>query len=159
MTATCSLSIVNASEELFGITITDQHWPSVYKMANRKQSFQATYSPLGIRYVKKLLPQYLTSVEYGPDNDVLPSKVMFYANTATSVKGLSETIEEFLDSSNATKDFMVLLAHGNLTKEEKSAFIAAFTSPESNNMNFKIMCSTSSVANAGIDSKDFRSVF
>ena len=55
MMATCLLSIVNASEELFSFTITNQHWPSVYKMANRKQSFQATYSPLGIRYVKKLL--------------------------------------------------------------------------------------------------------
>ena len=84
-------------------------------MANRKQSFQETYSPLGIRYVKKMLLHYLTSVEHGPDNDELPSKVMFYANTATSVKGLSETLEEFLDISNATKDFGVLLVHGNLT--------------------------------------------
>ena len=160
MTATCSLSIVDASKELFGVSITDQHWPSVYEMANRKQSFQATYSPLGIRYVKKLLPHYLSSAEIGPDNSVLPSKVMFYANTATSVKGLSETLEEFLDSSNATKDVDVLLVHGNLTKEEKSAFISAFTSDANDDdMNFKIMCSTSGVANAGIDCKDVRCVF
>ena len=84
---------------------------------------------------------------------------MFYANTATSVKGLSETLEEFLDSSNATKDFDVLLVHGNLSKEEKSAFIVAFTGEDKDDMNLKIMCSTSSVANAGIDSKDVRCVF
>ena len=159
MTATCSLSIVDASEELFGVTITNQHWPSVYEMANRKQSLHATYSPLGIRYVKMLLPHYLTSVQYGPDDKALPNKVMFYANTATSVKGLSETLEEFLDSSNTTKDFDVLLVHGNLTKEEKSAFIAAFTGDGNEDTNFKIMCSTSGVANAGIDSKDVRCVF
>ena len=86
-------------------------------------------------------------------------KVMFYANTATSVKGLSKTLEEFLDSSNGTKDSDVLLVHGNLTKEEKSAFIAAFTGAKQNNMNFKIMCSTSGVANAGINSKDIQCVF
>ena len=159
MTATCLLLIVDTSEELFGVTITDQHWPSVNEIVNRKQSFQATYSPLGICYLKKLLPHYLTSGQHGRDNEILPTKVMFYSNTATSVKGFSEILEEFLDSSNVTKDFDVLLVHGNLTKDEKSAFIAAFTGVEENEMNFKIMCSTSSVANAGIDSKDIWCVF
>ena len=87
---------------------------------------------------------------------------MFYANTALSIKGLSEMLEEFFDSLNATKDIDVLLVHGNLSKEEKGAFISAFTSTNNTNnttMNFKVMCSTSSIANAGIDWSDIRAVF
>ena len=159
MTAMCSLSIVKSSEELFGFHITEQHWPSISKMANRKESFHATYSTLGIRYVKKLLPHYLTSVEHDIDDEVLPSKVMFYSNTATLIKGLSETLEEFMDTNQETRNIDVLLVHVNLSKEEKAAFIGAFTNSEYKNMNFKIMCSTSGVANAGIDSKDICAVF
>ena len=60
-------------------------------------------------------------------------------------------LEEFLDSTNDTKDVGVLLVYGNLSKEEKGAFIGAFTNSNISNMNFKIMCSTSGVANVGID--------
>ena len=74
------------------------------------------------------------------DNEVLPSKVMFYSNTATSIKGLSETLEDFMDTNQVTKDIDVLLVHGNLSKEEKAAFIGAFTNSEYENMNIKIMC-------------------
>ena len=76
---------------------------------------------------------------------------MFYLNTVTSIKGLSEALEEFLDTNQDTKNIDVL--------EEKGAFIGAFTNNEHDNMNFQIMCSTSGVANAGIDSKDIRAVF
>ena len=159
MTATCSLSIVSASEELFGFSITSQHWPSAFEMANRSQSFESSYSTVGIRYVKKLLHHYLTVVQVDSNDEELPTKFMFYANTAKSIKGLSETLEEFLDSNQNTKDIDVLLVHGNLSKEEKSAFIGAFTETNIPGMNFKIMCSTSGVANAGIDCKDVRAVF
>ena len=77
MTATCSLSIVESLEELFSFHITDQHWPTVSKMANRNESFHATYSTLGICYVKKMLPNYLTSDKRDVDKEVLPSKIMF----------------------------------------------------------------------------------
>ena len=159
MTATCSLSIVSASEELFGFSITSHHWPSAFEMANRKQSFEASYSTVGIRYVKRLLHHYLTVQHVDSNDEQLPSKFMFYANTAKSIKGLSETLEEFLDSNQETKDIDVLLVHGNLSKEEKGAFISAFTNNNISGMNFKIMCSTSGVANAGIDCKDVRAVF
>ena len=159
MTATCSLSIVAASESLFGFHITSQHWSSVLKMVNRKQSFEATYSPLDIHYVKKLLCHYLTVQELDANDEQLPTNFTFYANTALSVEGLSETLEEFLDSTNDTKYIDVLLVHGNLSKEEKGAFIAAFTNSNITDMNFKIMCSTSSVANAGIDCRDVCTVF
>ena len=102
-------------------------------MANRKQSFEATYSALGIHYMKRLLPQYLTVEAHGADNKLLPSKIMFYANTALSIKGLSETLEEFFDSSNVTKDIDVLLVHMNLSKGDKGAFIGAFTTTNNTN--------------------------
>ena len=159
MTATCSLSIVSASEELFGFTITSQHWPSALEMANRKQSFEASYSTVGICYVKQLLHHYLTVQEFDSNNKPLPTKFMFYTNTAKSIKGLSKTLEEFLDSKQETKDIDILLVHGKLSKEEKGVFIGAFTMPNVSGMNFKIMCSTSGVANAGIDCKDVRAVF
>ena len=68
-------------------------------------------------------------------------------------------MEEFLNTNEDTKIIDVLLVHGNLSKEEKSAFIGAFTNDEHDQMNFKIMCSTSGVANSGIDSRDIRAVF
>ena len=52
----------------------------------------------------------------------------------------------------------MLLVRGNLLKEEKGAFIEAFTNMNDHGMNFKIMCSTSGVENAGIDSRDIRAV-
>ena len=96
MTATRSLSIVRASAALFSFNITSQHWPRVQEMANGKQTFEATYSSLGICYVKRLLPQYFTVEAHGVDNKVLPSKLMFYANTALSIKGLSEMLESLI---------------------------------------------------------------
>ena len=159
MTATCSSSFFAASESLFGFCITSQHWPLVLEMANTKQSFEATYSPPGICYVKTLLQHYLTVQELDANDDELLSKFMFYANTALSIKGLSKTLEEFLDSTNETKGIDVLLVHGNLSKEEKVAFIGAFTNSNISDMNFKIMCSTSGVANAGIDCRDVQAVF
>ena len=109
--------------------------------------------------MKKVLSHYLTTRDISPDGDVIPSKLMFYANTASSIKVLSETLEEFLDTSNDTKLFDVLLVDGNLSKEEKGAFIGVFTSTGNGNMNCKIMCSTSGIANAGIDFKDICAVF
>ena len=91
MTATCSTSIVEASETLFGFQVNAVHWPTNHKMANRNQSFLSTYSPIGIRYVKKILSTYLTMEDIDSKGEVLPSKLMFYANTAVLIKGLSET--------------------------------------------------------------------
>ena len=75
---TCLLSIVEASKSLFGFCITSQHWPSILEMANRRQSFETTY----FHYVKKLLPCYLIVEELDRDDEELPLKLMFYANTA-----------------------------------------------------------------------------
>ena len=91
MTATCSFSIVETSETLFGCQVNAVHWSTNYKMANRNQSFLSTYSPIGIRYVKKILSTYLTMEDIDSKGEVLPSKLMFYANTAVLIKGLSET--------------------------------------------------------------------
>ena len=77
--------------------------PTNYKMANRNQSFLSTYSPIGIHYVKKMLPTDLTMENINSKGKTLPSKLMFYANTTVSIKGLSETLEEFLDTSESKK--------------------------------------------------------
>ena len=76
MTATCSSSIVEASETLFGFQVNAVDWPTNYKLVNRNQSFLSTYSPIGICYVKKILSTYLTMEDVDSEGEVLPSKLI-----------------------------------------------------------------------------------
>ena len=86
MTATCSESILAASQEIFGFCITHKDWPTVKGMANQKQAFQACYySPVGIRYVYDVISQHLGKKEMDSTGHMLPDKLMFYGNTCDAV--------------------------------------------------------------------------
>ena len=90
---------------------------------------------------------------------MLPDKQMFYGNMHTAMKALAEKLESFLDAKDDLNKYDVLVIHGHQSKEEKSSFLKCFSTCTGQNMNFKIACAMSGVANAGIDCKDLWFVF
>ena len=95
------------------------------------------------------------------DNEVsvLPKKITCYANDVSSVKKLVEQFEDRMDGDELLTLMDVMAIHGSLTREKKSAFITEFTESSFSDVNFNVLCSTSGVANVGIDSKNVRAVF
>jgi len=128
-------------------------------MANRKQSFIATYTPVGIRYIYEVIEEHLGKNEVDGNGRLLPDKQLYYGNTRNAIKALGEKLETCLDLKDNLEKYDVLVIHGQQSKEEMSAFLNAFSTCNGENMNFKIACATSGVANSGIDCKDIRFVF
>ena len=81
MTATCSKSIIAASECIFGFWISHKDWPTVKGMANWKQAPQATYTSVGIWYIYDVISQDLGKSDSDSNGHALSDKVMFYGNT------------------------------------------------------------------------------
>ena len=154
MTVTCSNKIIAASERIFGFNLTHTDWPSVKDMANRKQSFLATYTPAGIHYIYNVIDNHLGKDASDAQGCPLPDKMMYYGNSRTSEKGLATKIEKHLDSTAELSNYDVLVIHGHQSQEEISAYLKHFASCNGNTMHIKFGCATSGVANAGIDCKD-----
>ena len=90
MTATCSKSILAASERTFGFKITHKDWPTVKGMANCKQSLIATYTPIAICYIYDIIQLHLGKNEVDSNGRPLPDKQLYYGNTPNSVKALGK---------------------------------------------------------------------
>ena len=108
MTASCSNEIIAASQRIFGFNLTHTDWPSVKDMANKKQSFLATYTPAGISYIYNVIDNHLGKDASNAQGHPLPDKMMYYGNLQLSVKGLATKIENHLDSTDNVSKYDVL---------------------------------------------------
>ena len=81
MTATCSNEIIAASQRIFGFELMYTDWPTVKDMANRKQSFVANYTPVGIRYIYNIIDSQLSKQAIDTQGRPLPNKMMYYGNS------------------------------------------------------------------------------
>ena len=111
MTATCSEKIIALSQRIFGFQITHRDRPTIKGMANRKQAFVATYTPVGICYIYEAIQKHLGKNNLDSQGCLLPDKQMYYGNSCNSFKALAEKLEHFLDSFDGLHNFDVLV-HG-----------------------------------------------
>ena len=124
-------------------------------MTNQKQAFVATYTPVGICYIYKVIEQHLGKNKLDSYDHLLPNKQMYHGNSYNSIKALAEKLEVFLDSKDELHKFDISVIHGHQsTKEEKAAFLKHFSTCNGEGTKFKITCAPSGVANAGIDCKE-----
>ena len=92
----------------------------------------------------------------------LPNKVIVYSNRRIRIFNFADKLEKLLDADPDVKTVNALTLTGTLTKEEKAAFISMFINGSSNTnstLDMRILCATSGVGNAGIDSPDIRAVY
>ena len=151
LTATCTSRIKGAFESLFGVQITDDHWPSAKQMENRKVTLNVHYSTKPFPFVTRSLKQYITSTL------PLPNKVIVYSNQRTKIVACAERVEAFFDDDVDLWERDVITLVGTLTREEKTHLINVFL--DNNETNLNVLCATSGVGNAGIDSPNIRAVF
>jgi superfamily II DNA helicase RecQ len=95
---------------------------------------------------------------FNADVPNLPHKAVVYSNKRIKICSFAERLEDYLDSENVLFHHDVLTLVGTLSRDEKAQIINLFvngtTEPE---LNPNILCATSSVGNAGIDSSEVRS--
>ena len=154
LTATCTVSILIAFENLIGVKANQIHWPSPLNMVNRKVRIEVLYTPLWYRSVKKSIKSYLLP------HPTLPNKVIIYSNARTHVLVLVEKLESYLDRQTELQTTCgVLTLVGTQNRQLNVVTIEAFINGiEGNESNLNILCATNGVGNAGIDSNEICAV-
>ena len=158
LTATCSKSIKNGCEKLFGMKINQMRWPSVSDIANRKQAMSAICTNRSLHHVKESIKSILAEPKIH-DEEILPNKIITHANQRSKAIEFAKRLEDVLDGIDDSWKNDVLILHGKLTKEDKTYIIRNFVDRNTNNSSSNILVAASGVGNAGSDSKDIRAVF
>ena len=72
----------------------------------------------------------------------------------------ADSLESFFNYDDDLYKFDILRLHGDLTRDEKVQIIDLFVngSEATSHLNVNVLCATSGVGNAGIDSSEVRSV-
>jgi len=157
LTATCTKSILESLKNIFGTSFNSIHWPSPNEMIHRSVRFELEYTNKAFHFVSKSIKAYLTP------HQTLPNKVIIYSNRRSKIMEFSENLESFFDLDDYLCNVDILTLVGTLTILEKSQYIRYFVSPSTDNtnsdINFKVLCATSGVGNAGIDAPDIRAVY
>ena len=155
-TATCSEFIQSSVEKMFGFEFNRSHWPSSSEMMHRSVGIHIAYTTRSFQFVTKTIKDHLTN------HPSLPNKVIAYSNRRVRIFNFADKLEQLLDRDDDFKKVDVLTLVGTLTKEEKAAYIRMFINGSSNpqsTLDIRVLCATSGVGNAGIDSPDIRSVY
>ena len=72
---------------------------------------------------------------------------------------LQSKIGNYLDADDEINKHEVIVVHGNLSKVEKSRYIQFFINPDHpDDVNINVICATSGVVNANLDSPQFINV-
>ena len=155
MTATCTLPIKSSLEHLFGITINSLHWPFPSGMMHRSVKIDARYhTSQAFSTVTKSIKQFIKP------HPNLPSKVIIYSNTRARIETIGEDLCKFLDKDIELCNTDVLVLVGKLKMEQKAKYIDLFVNgSDANDFHLRVLCATSGVGNAGIDSQDVRAVY
>ena len=125
-------------------------------MMHRSVGIHVSYTTRAFQYVGKTIKDNLAV------HPTLPNKVIVYSNRRVRIWNFAEKLEKLLDGDDNCKKVDVLTLVGTITKEEKAAYIRMFVNGSSNpnsTLDMRVLCATSSVGNAGIDSPDVRAVY
>ena len=156
LTATCSTYITSTLQTMFGIQFNGVHWPDAANMKHRKVKVILQYTSRAFQYVSSNIKSSLAP------HPTLPNKVIVYSNRRTRIENFAEKLEALLDKDPIHRSIDVLTLVGTLTKEEKAANIRLFLNGsviDTSTTDVRVLCATSGVGNAGIDSPDVRSVY
>ena len=156
LTASCNSRIKRSFEAMIGVAITDIEWPDSLEIVNRRVSLYCQYSqkPMG-----KLTSQ-ISSLLLSDEPEAGQDKVIVYSNIRKRLLVVQEKLEDAFDNEERLHQYEILSIHGQLTKEEKSAYIQMFLNPvREEDKGIKVMCATSGVGNVGVDSPHIRAVF
>ena len=150
MTGTCTLDIMRTFESLFGITINLTHWPSHEEMRHRSVGITLKYTGTPMIEIKKVIDVTMN----GPSTSA-SQKVLIYSNMRDKTIKISKKVEEYLNIGDDTFTIDVMVLHGRQTRTQKASYLDFFTSNSTTiDHDVRMLCATSGVANAGIDSKD-----
>ena len=155
LTATCTTSILKSYENLIGVKCNHIHWPWPVNMMNKKARIKMLYTPLWYNSVQKTIKSYIIP------NLLKRKKVIIYSNSRKRVMKLVDKLESYLDTEHALRtDCNVLTLVGTQSRAQKAATINGFINGfDGVDCNPDILCATSGVGNAGIDSSDIRAVY
>ena len=156
LTATCTSDIQRDFELLMKLQINSCNWPSSNEMKHRCVSIDTRYTTKPFQFVMRTFKSMIT-----PCDDGLPNKVIVYSNTRERILNFAESIRKRMNSDPVMRSIDIISLVGTFTKEEKAKKIRSFVNgfykhPE---LKLNLLCATSGVGNAGIDSPDVRAVY
>ena len=93
MTGTCTKTILTQVEQLFGIRISNRHWPTHEDMRHRSVSIKLTYTPLILNVIKSTLGILLKGVTRDE-----PKKAIIYLNMRNKIITLGSKLGGFLNA-------------------------------------------------------------
>ena len=93
------------------------------------------------------------------DSSPIPKKFIIYSNICSRVMDLQPKIGDYLDADDEINKHEVIVVHGNFSKVEKSRYTQFFINPDHpDDVNINVICATSGVVHANLDSPQFRNV-
>ncbi len=150
MTGTCTQTILNDVQKLFGLKIPDIDWPTHEQMQHRSVSISLKFTPLLLNHVKSNIATILRS-----GNRTSPKKVIIYSNMRRKIQDFAKKIGGFLNVEDRFYTVDYITIHGELSHQEKAAYLKRFMAEgEQAHGDIRILLATSGVANAGIDSRE-----
>ena len=152
MTGTCTLEIMQNFESLFGIKIDLTYWPNHEQMKHRTVCIKSKYTGTPMNEIKKVL----NATMKGPSAS-RSTKILMYSNMREKTVEVGRKVEEYLETDDDTFLIDVMTIHGRQTRTQKASYLDLFISDQMTLAHdVRILCATSGVANAGIDSKHVR---
>jgi superfamily II DNA helicase RecQ len=151
MTGTCTLAIVHNFETLFGVKINCTHWPKHNDMRHRSVGIILKYTSAPMNDIKKVIDTTMKGRSASQSR-----KIIIYSNMRDKIVQLGKKVEDYLEIDEATYPIDLVILHGHLTRKQKASYLKRFvnvTNTTTIDHDVRILCATSGVANAGIDSK------
>ena len=148
MTGTCNKTIQTNFEKLFGVKINNMHWPDHHQMRHRSVSIELKYTIMIMKEIKnKCMPLLLAGCT---DSS---KKIIIYSNMREKIINTTKQLELFLNIDDKLYLADAISIHGQLSHEEKAAYLKMFMGDELpfDSADIRILLATSGVANAGID--------
>ena len=150
MTGTCTEHIMRNFKNLFGVKINHTHCPTHEEMRHSSVGIKLRYTSTPMNEIKKVMNATMKGSCASPS-----TKMIIYSNMRDKIIKLGKKVEEYLDTDSETFLIDVIILHGHLTRTQKASYLDSFVlNTTTLDHDVHILCATSRVANAGIDSKE-----
>ena len=157
MTATCTEHMIADIERITGYQFHRRHWPSPLMMSHRSVGIEARYTHHHFSLLKRTIAD---AIRPSPSRPSVQRKVIIYTPARSRAKSTSERLGHHLDTMSELNKIDIITLVGTMTKEEKAFYTNVFLSDKvTDKYNPHILCATSGVGNAGIDSHQIGVVY
>ena len=154
MTATCTHRIRDSIQTMLGLNIIRKHWSFLQEMKHLSIYFDAQYSTHPMSYVAKSINPFVTA------SNGLGDKVIIYADTEKSIVNFAAKLGGIMDKDFVLTNIYIAAVIGRMKREAKAETLRIFFKNSlQSSLNLRILCCTSGVGNAGIDSPDITTVY